>query len=64
MRVRFVSRYFSFSGFDAISTGAVSNPYTYSEWLEDENQKKTAIRVIKREYITEFVEIFKEYVNS
>jgi hypothetical protein len=50
--------------FDAISTGAVSNPYTYSEWLEDENQKKTAIRVIKREYITEFVEIFKEYVNS
>ena len=52
------------TAYDAISTGAVSNPYTYSEYLEDENQKKTAIRAVKREYITEFAEIYKRYVNS
>ena len=50
--------------FDAVSTGAVSNPYTYSEYLEDENQKLTAIRVVKPNYIAEFAEVYKEYVNS
>tara|TARA_B100001093_G_scaffold367445_1_gene352322 strand:+ start:1560 stop:2540 length:981 start_codon:yes stop_codon:yes gene_type:complete len=39
-------------------------PYTYSEWLEDENQKLTAIRVVKPNYIGEFAEVYKEYVNS
>jgi hypothetical protein len=50
--------------YDAVAAGAVSNPYTYSEYLEDENQKLTAIRIVKPEYIAEFAEVYKEYVNS
>jgi hypothetical protein len=50
--------------YDAVAAGAVSNPYTYSEYLEDENQKLTAIRVVKPNYIAEFAEVYKEYVNS
>jgi len=50
--------------YDALSTSATSNPYTYNEFLEDENEEKRPIRVIKREYITEFAEVYKEYVGS
>lgn len=50
--------------YDALSTSATSNPYTYNEFLEDENEAKRPIRVIKREYITEFAEVYKEYVGS
>lgn len=50
--------------YDALSTSATSNPYTYNEFLEDENEAKRPIRVIKREYITEFAEVYKEYVSS
>ena len=50
--------------FDAVSTGATSNPYTYSEYLEDENEELTAIRIVKPNYIAEFAEVYKEYVNS
>ena len=50
--------------FDAVSTGATSNPYTYNEYLEDENDALTAIRIVKPNYIAEFAEVYKEYVNS
>ena len=50
--------------YDALSTGATSNPYTYAEWLEDQNEELTAIRTVKPEYISQFVEVYKEYVNS
>ena len=50
--------------YDAVAAGATSNPYTYSEYLEDENEKLTAIRIVKPEYIAEFAEVYKEYVNS
>ena len=49
---------------DAVAAGAVSNPYTYSEFLEDENNALTAIRIVKPNYIAEFAEVYKEYVNS
>lgn len=43
---------------------AGGTPVTYSEWLEEENEKLTAIRVVKPNYIAEFAEVYKEYVNS
>ena len=51
------------STFDHVVAGG-GTPYTYSEYLEDENQKLTAIRVVKPNYIAEFAEVYKEYVNS
>ncbi len=51
------------STFDHVVAGG-GTPVTYSEWLEDENEKLTAIRVVKPNYIAEFAEVYKEYVNS
>lgn len=50
--------------YDALSSGMTSNPYLYREMLEEQNDELRSIRVVKQEYITEFAELFKEYVNS
>ena len=49
------------AGTTAVSSGT---PYTYSQFLEDENDALTAIRIVKPNYIAEFAEVYKEYVNS
>jgi len=50
--------------YDALTTGATTNPTTWSEELESENDKLRNIRVIKPEFISEFVEQYKELIQS
>ena len=54
----------AYTNADAALNQAFDNPYTYSEFLEDENDKNTAIRVIKPQHITEFADIYKELIRT
>lgn len=49
--------------YDAIYANATSNPLTYRQFISDENEQRTKIRVIKPQHIIEFAELYKRLVR-
>lgn len=50
--------------YEALHNGSTNNPLTYQQFEADDNDSRRQIRVVKSEYISQFAELYEEFVRE